>query len=237
MNKEFFKQNALRLALSALLAAGGAAFFLSGAYRMLSFEQLVHDKDYLIETAAAHSLVAQLSFVAAYLALGIFGLPGSTMLNVAAGLLFGFGRGLCLVTFASTGASSLAFFFFRYLFRDWVEPRVRRRFPNLEEHLEKEGAYFVFAMRVFPVIPFSLTNLVLAISPVRFLVYTAVTLLALMPRYLLYVYSGSHLGEVKSPNDLVSPPLIAALSALAVLPWLLKLAAPAIKRRMGGKAR
>jgi uncharacterized membrane protein YdjX (TVP38/TMEM64 family) len=235
MKPEFLKQNALRLAFSALLAAGGAVFFLSGAYRMISFEELVEHKDSLIDLARAHPAVAHSSFISVYLILGVFGLPGSTILNLTAGLLFGFGKGICLVTLASTIASSLAFFSFRYLFRGWVEPRVRERFPRLEEHLEQEGAYFVFAMRLFPVIPYSITNLVLALSPVSFLTYLGVTLLALMPRYLLYVFAGSHLGDVKNPNDLISPPMIAVLSALAILPWILKLAAPGLKRRFGKK--
>ncbi len=235
MKPEFLKQNALRLAFAALLAAGGGVFFLSGAYRMISFEELVEHKDSLIDLARAHEVAAQSGFIGAYLILGVFGLPGSTILNLTAGLLFGFQQGLFLVILASTIASSLAFFSFRYLFRGWVEPRVRARFPKLEDHLEQEGAYFVFAMRLFPVIPYSITNLVLAISPVRFLIYLGVTLLALLPRYLLYVYAGSHLGDVKNPNDLISPPLIAALSALAFLPWALKLAAPHIKNRFGKK--
>jgi uncharacterized membrane protein YdjX (TVP38/TMEM64 family) len=235
MKMGFLKQNSLRLAFAAVLAAGSAVFFLSGGYRMIRFEELVEHKNSLISLAHAHPAVAQLSFLGAYLLLGIFGLPGSTILNLTAGLLFDFWKGLCLVAIASTLASSVAFFSFRYLFRGWVEPRVRERFPRLEEHLEQEGAYFVFAMRVFPVIPFSFTNLVLAISPVSFLTYLGMTLISLLPRYLLYVYAGSHLGEVKNPDDLISPPLIAVLAALAILPWVLKWAAPGLKRRFGTK--
>ena len=84
-------------------------------------------------------------------------------------------------------------------------------------------------MRLFPVIPFSVTNLILAVSPVRFLTYLMMTLLALLPRYLLYVYEGDHLGDVQSPNDLASPVLIGVLAVLALLPWALKWAAPRIR--------
>ncbi len=229
------KQNAPRIALLALLIAGIAAFFLLGGYRTISFEQLVEHKDALVDLARAHPVLASLSFLAAYLTLGLFGLPGSTVLNITAGLLFEFWMGLLLVVLGSTLASALAFFSFRYLFRNFVDAKVRARFPRLEEDLEREGAYFVFAMRMFPVIPYSVTNLVLAVSPVRFLPYLFLSLLGLLPRYLLYVYTGDNLGDIQHPDDLFSPALIGVLALLAVLPWALKWAAPRIKRRFTGR--
>ncbi len=225
------KHNSIRYAFFCVLAAGVAAFFLLGGHNKITFEQLVANKDSLVSLADEHPLVAGSAFVTVYLILGLFGLPGSTVLNLTAGLLFHFVEGLMLVVLASTLASSLAFFSFRYLFRDFVEARVRARFPNLEEDLRREGAYFVFAMRLFPVIPYSVTNLVLAVSPVSFRVYVGLSLLALLPRYLLYVYAGTHLGEVRSPSDVLSPSMIGVLAVLAVLPWFLKWAAPKIKRQ------
>ncbi len=229
------KTNAPRLALLALLVAGIAGFFVLGGYRAFTFDQLVEHRDSLIDLADSHPILAPISFMTVYLILGIFGLPGSTVLNLTAGVLFDFWKGLLLVILASTLASSLAFFSFRYLFRSYVEAKVRSRFPKLEEDLERQGAYFVFAMRLFPVIPFSLTNLVLAVSPVRFLTYLVVSLLALLPRYLLYVYAGDNLGDVQNPDDLISPTLIGVLALLAVLPWALKWAAPRIKSRFAKK--
>jgi len=73
-----------------------------------------------------------------------------------------------------------------------------------------------------PVIPFSATNLILAMSPVRFAPFLVFSLLGLLPRYLIYVYAGAHLGDVQNPNDLWSPPLVGVLAALALLPWLVK---------------
>jgi len=235
MDPAFLKTNALRIALLAVLVVGAAGFFILGGHNALTFDRLVENKDALIGLTDSHPLLASLSFVGVYLILGLFGLPGSTMLNIAAGVLFDFWKGLFLVMVGSTLASSLAFFSFRYLFRSYVEAKVRTRFPKLEEDLEREGAYFVFAMRLFPVIPYSLTNLVLAVSPVRFYTYLLLSLLALSPRYLLYVYAGDNLGDVRNPDDLVSPALIGVLAVLAVLPWALKWAAPKIKSRFAKK--
>ena len=230
MNLTSLKTNAPRLALLMVLGIGITTFFVLGGRRAVSFHTLVKHKDALLDLADKHPIQAPLVFVATYLLLGIFGLPGSTVLNVSAGLLFDFWKGLLLVILGSTLASTLAFFCFRYLFRDYVDSIVRSRFPKVEENLEREGAYFVFAMRLFPVIPYSLTNMVLAVSPVRFVTYLLVSLLALLPRYVLYVYSGDNLGDVERVPDLFSPYLIGVLALLALLPWALKRATPLLKR-------
>ena len=220
MNRLAPGSKVVRSVLLVILTVGIAAFLLAGGYRFLSFRNLVANKDALIAWANAHTVLAPVAWVAAYLALGLFGLPGSTMLNVSAGLLFNFQMGLLLVVSASTLASSLAFLSFRYLFRDFFEARLRRRFPAMIERLEGEGLYFVFALRLLPVIPYSASNFLLAISPLRFWPCLLVSLVALLPRYLLYVYAGTHLGEIQNPGDLWSPSLIGAFSLLGLVPWL-----------------
>ena len=216
------KPNAVRLLLLALIAAGAVAFLLAGGYRFLSFDNLVAHKDALIDWADARPLLAPGVWGAAYLVLGLFGLPGATVLNLTAGLLFDFWEGLLLAVAGSTLASAVAFLSFRYLLRGFVEERIRRRFPHLLEGLEREGVYFVLTLRLLPVIPFSATNVILAVSPVRFAPFLVFSILGLLPRYLLYVYAGAHLGDVQNPNDLWSLPLVGVLAALAVLPWLVK---------------
>ena len=212
----------LRLLMLVLIVAGGVAFLLAGGLRLLTFDNLVAHKDALIEWADARPHMAPGVWMAAYLVLGLFGLPGSTVMNLSAGLLFGFREGLLLVAVGSTLASAVAFVSFRYLLWDLVEERMRRRFPHLLEGLEREGSYFILTLRLLPVIPFSVTNVILAISPVRFVPFLVYSLLGLLPRYLLYVYAGTHLGEVENPADLWSLPLVGVLALLAVLPWLIK---------------
>ena len=230
MSQVSSKAVSLRMSLLILLIAGIGLFFLLGGHRLLTFEELVRQKDALIELSDANPRIAHIIFLSAYLILGIFGLPGSTVLNVTAGVLFDFWIGLFLVILGSTVASALAFLVFRYILRDFVEPRVKSRFPKLEETLEREGAYFVLAIRLFPILPYSFTNLVLAVSPVPFLTYLGMSLLALLPRYLIYVYAGTHLGDIQDPEDLFSPSLTGALALLALLPWILKHLMPRVKR-------
>lgn len=236
MDPRPFKTNAARLALLAVLVAGVAAFFSLGANQAFTFEHLVSHKDALVALAGAHCVLAPITFVAVYLLLGLFGLPGSTVLNVTAGLLFDLREALPLVMLASTLASSLAFISFRYLFRDFVRAKVQRRFPEMEEGLKREGFYFVFGMRLVPVIPYSLTNLILAVSPVPFGPYILGTLSGMFPRYLLYVYAGTQLGDVQDLDDLFSASLIGALTLLAVLPWALKQTMRKLQRRFRDKA-
>jgi uncharacterized membrane protein YdjX (TVP38/TMEM64 family) len=222
-----------RIALLALLATGAAAFVLLGGYRYLTFGELVEHEHVLVARANAHPVSAPLLFCLAYLVLGFFGLPGNTVLMISSGVLFGFWRGLCLVIMASTAASTLAFLSFRYLFRSLVEGRVSGRLREVEEGLRREGAYFVFALRLLPVVPYSVANLVLAVSPVTFGAYVGMSLLGLLPRYALYTYTGTRLGDVQNPDDLFSPPLVAALALLAVLPWIIRKVVPKARRSAG----
>jgi uncharacterized membrane protein YdjX (TVP38/TMEM64 family) len=110
MDKKIFKTNGPRLALLVMVCAGIATFFLLGGHHLLTFDQLVARKNTLIGLAETHPGLAQLLFVTAYLILGLFALPGSTLLNVTAGVLFDFWKGLFWVIVASTLASSLACF-------------------------------------------------------------------------------------------------------------------------------
>jgi uncharacterized membrane protein YdjX (TVP38/TMEM64 family) len=220
------KSNAPRIALLAVLAAGAAAFLLLGGHRYLTFGELVEHKDAIIARSDAHPVLGPLLFCVAYLVLGLFGLPGSTVLTLTSGVLFDFWKGLGLVLLASTAASTLAFLSFRYLLRDFVASRMSEKLREVEEGLRREGAYFVFALRLLPAIPYSVTNLVLAISPVTFGTYVGMSLLGLLPRYVLYVYAGAHLGDVRNPDDLFSAPLVAALALLAVLPWIIRKVLP-----------
>jgi uncharacterized membrane protein YdjX (TVP38/TMEM64 family) len=231
INREWLKTNWVRLILVLVLLAGVVAFVALGGLNLLDFQQLVGHKDALVAFAAEHPFGSAMGFLGCYLVLGFFGLPGNTVLYLSAGLLFGFGNGLTLVLVGSTAASSLAFFSFRYLFRSFVEGKVRKRFPDLENQIKDNDAFFIFTMRVLPGFPYSFINFVLALSPVRFIPYVAVSLIGLMPRYLLYVHAGTDLGNVKNPNDLVSPSLIAVLCALALLPW----AAKWLVAKIGGK--
>jgi len=231
MDLRVIKTNAARLALLGVLAAGAAALFGFGEYRTFTFDHLVDHKDGLVALAEANPLLAPFAFVAAYLLLALFGLPGSTMLMVAAGLLFDFSYGLLMVVLASTLASSLAFVVFRYLFRSFVRTQVHRRFPDVEERLQREGLFFVFSLRLAPIVPYSATNLILAVSPVTFGTYFWVTLLAMFPRYLLYVYAGTQLGDVQELEDLYSPILVAVLTLLALLPWFLRFLVASRKSR------
>lgn len=231
MDRGMLRANLPRLLLLALLGSGVVAFFLLGGPQQLSFEALKHHKDTLIQWAEGAPWLAVMLFIGAYLVLGFFGLPGGTILNLCAGLMFDFWKGMALIMVASTSASALAFVSFRYLFRDFVDSRLRQRFPKIEEGLEREGAYFVFTLRLLPAIPYSLTNLVLAVSPVHFIPYLWVTFVAMLPRYALYAYAGTKLGDVENPRDLLSWRLILVLGLLAVLPWLFKKLHDRLKRK------
>jgi uncharacterized membrane protein YdjX (TVP38/TMEM64 family) len=232
-------QLTLRLLALALLGAGVAAFVLLGGLELLSFEQLVARKDALVALAAAHPVAAVGALGLAYVVLGTFCLPGVTALHISGGLLFGFWAGLGVVGVASTIGTICGFFTSRLLLRELVERLARGRLREVEDGIAREGGLFVFAFRLMPVVPYSVINAILGACPIRFSTYVWVSFVASLPRYVLYVMTGTQLDRIRALEDVYSPTMVATLGALGLLPFVVKRGwralEPRLKARREGK--
>jgi uncharacterized membrane protein YdjX (TVP38/TMEM64 family) len=182
---------------------------------------------------------APLGFAAGFLLLftlmSALALPGCSLLCLAAGLLFGTAAGTALVVLASTLGACLPFLGARHLWRDALQRRWGERLAPMERALERDGAWVLFALRVAPVVPYSLVNPLMGLTRMPLAQFFVVSGLGMLAGSAAYVHAGSVLGRAAGWHDLFTPGLAAALAALALLPLVLRRALDAALRRRGAR--
>ncbi|TJZ85585.1 FAD-dependent oxidoreductase [Paracoccus hibiscisoli] len=164
-------------------------------------------------------LVAGL-FLVAYVAVTALSLPIAVWLTLAGGALFGFWTGLLIVSFASAMGATLAFLASRYLLRDWVRARLGARAEAIEAGLARDGAFYLFSLRLMPVVPFFAVNLLMGLTRVPAWRFYWVSQLGMLAGTAVYVNAGTQLAGLDSLSGIVSPPLLASFALLAVFPWI-----------------
>jgi len=215
-----------RLVLLLLVVAAAAAFFSMGGHRLLSLENL---KDLQTDVRAyyqAKPVQTGLLFFAGYVAVTGLSLPGAAVMTLLAGAIFGLLWGTVIVSFASTIGATLAFLAARYILRDWVQARFGDKLKPLNEGIAKEGAFYLFALRLVPAFPFVAINLLMGLTPIRTWTFFWVSQVGMLAGTLVYVHVGAHLGEFR-----VSFGLLAALALLGFFPLIAKRTMDAIKAR------
>ena len=215
-----------KLVLVVLLIALVAAFFLLGGERYLSFaffQQLYQQQPQL--TAAI--------YFGLYVIVTGLSLPGAVPLTLVGGAVFGLWTGFLLVSFASTIGATLAFLASRFLLRDWVQQKFANHLKAVNRGIEKEGAFYLFTLRLIPVIPFFVINLVMGLTPIRTLVFYVMSQLGMVAGTLVYVNAGAELGAVEefSAAGILTLGLILSFVALGVFPFIARWAIEFFKRR------
>ncbi|WP_108260950.1 bifunctional TVP38/TMEM64 family protein/FAD-dependent oxidoreductase [Mangrovicoccus ximenensis] len=158
-------------------------------------------------------------FALAYVAVTALSLPLAVWMTLAAGALFGFWQGLVLVSFASAAGATLAFLAARYLARDWVRAKLGGRAAGLEAGLARDGAFYLFSLRLIPVVPFFALNLLMGLAPVRAWTFYWVSQAGMLAGTAVYVNAGTQLAALDSLSGIVSAPVLASFAALALFPW------------------
>jgi len=215
-----------RLALLAVIAAAIAAFFVFDLKQYLTLEFFQASRAQIDAYYAAQPLQTIAIYFAVYVAVTALSLPGAAIMTLAGGAIFGLVVGTIVVSFASSIGATLAFLAARFLLRDWVQGRFGDRLKPLNEGVAKEGAFYLFALRLVPVFPFWLINLAMALTPIRARTFYWVSQLGMLAGTIVYVYAGTQLGQFR-----FSAGLIAAFVLLGIFPLLAKRALAAIKSR------
>jgi pyruvate/2-oxoglutarate dehydrogenase complex dihydrolipoamide dehydrogenase (E3) component/uncharacterized membrane protein YdjX (TVP38/TMEM64 family) len=170
-------------------------------------------------------------YFAAYVALTALSFPGAAIMTLAGGAIFGLGLGLLIVSFASTIGATLAFLTSRYLLRDWVQGKFGARLAAINAGMERDGAFYLFSLRLVPVFPFFVVNLLMGLTPIRTLTYFWVSQIGMLLGTAVYVNAGTQLAGISSLRDVASPGLLVSFAALGLLPWIGKAVMGALKRR------
>lgn len=220
-----------KLLLLLLIAALLGLFFYFNGAQWLSFDALKAGLTQLQAWRELHSLWMMAGFFALYVMVAALSLPGAAVMTLAAGALFGLAWGTLLVSFASSVGAWLSFLVARYLLRDLVEARFSARLASINEGVNRDGAFYLFTLRLVPVIPFFLINLLLGLTRMRAWTFYWVSQLGMLAGTLVYVNAGTQLALIGAPSDILSVSLLASFALLAAFPWLAKAAIRWFKQR------
>ena len=223
--------NIRRLLLIAALAGLVLAYFALDLGRFLSLDYFKSQQLTIEAWRAAQPLQAALMFFATYVAVTGLSLPGATVMTLVAGAVFGLFWGLLLVSFASSLGATLAFLVSRFLLRDWVQQRFGDRLRAINAGVEKEGGLYLFTLRLVPVFPFFVINLLMALTPIRTRTFYWVSQIGMLAGTLVYVNAGTQLARIDSLAGILSPALLGSFVLLGVFPLLARRIVAALAAR------
>ena len=215
-----------KLLVFAIVVAAISAFFIFDLKQYVSLDYFQSQRAAIEAAVAADPLQAGLLFFAVYVAATGLSLPGASVLTLIAGAIFGLFWGTIIVSFASTIGATLAFLTSRFLLRDWVQQRFGDRLRPINEGVAREGAFYLFALRLVPAFPFFAVNLLMGLTPIRTWIYYWVSQLGMFAGTVVYVYAGTQLGEFR-----ISAGLIGAFVLLGLFPLIAKKTLDALKAR------
>jgi len=223
--------NRSKLFLLATLAAviGAIYYFDVGQYLNLEYfkAQQAQLDDYVVQ----HHGLSVLVYFASYVVITALSIPGAALMTLLAGAIFGLGEGLLLVSFASTLGATLAMLVSRVLLRDSIQNRFKEQLKTVNEGVEKEGAFYLFTLRLVPVVPFFVINLVMGLTKMPARTFFWVSQLGMLAGTVVFVNAGTQLATIESLGGILSPAIIASFVLLGVFPLLAKRLLAVVKAR------
>jgi uncharacterized membrane protein YdjX (TVP38/TMEM64 family) len=227
-----------RWALIALLAVGVGLFFGLGLHQRLAPAELRLHQAALAEWVVASPVVASLGFLAACVAMAAFSLPGTLVLPLLGGAIFGPAWAVLLAALGMSVGSILSFLSARYLLRDVLLRRWGRRLARIDGGLAREGAFlYLLSLRLVPVLPFFVVNLLLGLTGVRVGVFYLTTLIGMLPAMVVLASVGNRLAQIESVQDALSPQTLFGLCALALLMLSARCGWPVLSRVLRARMR
>lgn len=197
-----------------------ALFFASGLHKVLTFEGLKASQAEFVALYAEHPFLVIIAYIAIYVPCIALSLPGATILGLAGGALFGTITGTIVVSFASTAGATIACAVARYFLQDWVQARFGNRLESVHRGIANEGHFYLFSMRLIPVIPFFVINLVMGLTRIPLRTFAWVSQLGMLPGTFVYVNAGSQIASLDSVAGIFSAKLLFSFALLGIFPLL-----------------
>ena len=212
-----------------VIAALIAAFFIFDLGRFFDLQYLKSEQAALNSLYENKPLLVILSFFFIYIAVTALSLPGAAILTLAAGAQFGLWLGVIIVSFASTIGATLAFLVSRFLLRDTIEAKFGDKLKTFNDNIEKDGAFYLFTVRLVPVFPFFLVNLVMGLTRLKTAVFYLVSQIGMLAGTIVFVNAGTQLAKIDSLGGILSPGLIFSFALLGIFPLVAKKIVEVIK--------
>jgi pyruvate/2-oxoglutarate dehydrogenase complex dihydrolipoamide dehydrogenase (E3) component/uncharacterized membrane protein YdjX (TVP38/TMEM64 family) len=220
-----------QIVLLLLLALAIGAFVALDLGRFLSFEQLKASQASFAQLHAEQPLSVAAVYFLVYVLATALSIPGAVIITLAGGAIFGLWQGLLIVSFASTVGATLAFLASRFLLRDWVEARFGQRLADINAGVNREGGFYLFTLRLIPVVPFFLINLLMGLTRMKVWTYYWVSQIGMLAGTAVYVNAGTQLAQLDSVKGILSPTLLGSFVLLGIFPLIARRIVAAVQKR------
>lgn len=211
-----------KIVIVAMIALFIALFFVLDLGQYFTLDYIKSSQASFSEYYAAHTTLVIGGYIIVYIIMAAFSLPGAAVMTLLGGALFGRLIGTVAVSFASTIGATLACVVSRFLLRDWVQSKVGKRLQPINEGVEREGAFYLFTMRLIPAFPFWLINLAIGLTNMPLLTFYLVSQVGMLPGTFVYVNAGTELGRIDSLKGILNPTLIISFMILGSFPLIVK---------------
>jgi pyruvate/2-oxoglutarate dehydrogenase complex dihydrolipoamide dehydrogenase (E3) component/uncharacterized membrane protein YdjX (TVP38/TMEM64 family) len=223
--------NLRKVLLLIAVLVGIVAFFAFDLNRFFSLDFLKESQTRFAALRETQPFALAAGFFLIYVAVTALSLPGATIVTLAGGAIFGLGWGLLLVSFASSIGATLAFLTARFLLRDSVQSRFGQRLADMDKGIQKDGAFYLFTLRLIPVVPFFVINLLMGLTKMKAWTFYWVSQLGMLAGTAVYVNAGTQLGQLDSIKGIVSPGLLGSFVLLGLFPLIARKVVEAVQKR------
>ena len=209
-----------RLVLLIGIALSMVGFFAFDLHEYLTLESFQTQQARIDTYHSAHPIASAAAFFAIYVAVTGLSLPGAALMTLIAGAIFGLLWGIVIVSFASSIGATLAFLVSRFLLRDWVQARFGDRLKTIYAGIDRDGAFYLFALRLVPALPFFVINLVMGLTSLSTRTFFWVSQVGMLAGTVVFINAGTQIGQLRSIGGILSPGLLASFALLGLFPFL-----------------
>ncbi|MFH2064182.1 MAG: FAD-dependent oxidoreductase [Pseudomonadota bacterium] len=225
------KEHLTKIAVVLVIALLAYLFWVYNLGQYLTLEYLKLQQQAFETYYTEHPVLTPAIYVMIYIVVTALSLPGAVIMTLAGGALFGLLLGTVLISFASTIGATLAFLVSRFLLRDFVQKKFGDKLKAINQGIEKDGAFYLFTLRLIPVFPFFVINLVMGLTPIRTVSYYITSQIGMLAGTIVYVNAGTQLGKLESLKGILSPELIFSFALLGIFPLIAKKIVETVKAR------
>lgn len=208
-----------------------AVYFIFDLGRFFTLTSIQEKHKIFIDFYADNQVVTLFLFLGAYILITALSLPGASAMTVAAGAMFGLFIGTVLVSIASTTGATLAFLLSRFIFRETVQKRFGEKLETVNEGIAKEGAFYLFSLRLVPIFPFFLINLLMGLTLIKTPVYIFVSQIGMLPGTIVFVNAGTQLSKIESLGGILSPGILISFILIGTFPLFAKKVVNLLQKR------